>query len=68
MPKWRCYGVIDATIVLGEVEAETEEEAKAKAEELEHAYAPSLCHQCASRLEVGDMIDVIAERVEPASD
>lgn len=62
MPKYRVYGIIGATISIGEVEADSPEEAQEKADELP---IPSyqLCHQCASArnatLELGDGIDTI---------
>lgn len=64
--KYLVYGVIGATIRIGEVEAVDEAEAQEKADELPIPHY-SLCHQCGSdrnaTLELGEGIAEI--KVEP---
>ena len=62
MPKWRVTGTVTGGKCLGEYEADTKEEAEQKA--LEEAGFVSLCHQCASQCEDGEVSEPHAERVE----
>lgn len=63
MKKWTVYGIASASTEIGEVEAETKDEAIEKGNDLP-GYMPSLCYQCASRVEVGDINDVFVTEVE----
>ncbi|MFD1206657.1 hypothetical protein ACFQ38_16290 [Sporosarcina contaminans] len=63
MPKYRMYGVLDATKYLGEVEAENKEQAEEKAWESDEQHV-SICHHCSGEFDLGDMIRVIVEEVE----
>ena len=62
MPKFRCYGLVDATVTIGVVEADTPE--KATAEDMETAEVPGLCHQCADELQLGDIVKVLVSEIE----
>ena len=54
MKKWTVYLSFNATKVVEDIEAETQEEAIEKAIDRD-GYA-SLCHQCSSEIELGDVI------------
>ena len=60
--KYRCYAIYTASKYLGTVDANSEIEAEAKGEELD-CY-PSLCHQCAGEIELGDAYEVQVEADE----
>lgn len=60
MPKYRAYGIIDATKYLGEFEAKNKEEAEEMAWESENQHV-FICHQCSGEFDLGDMIKVIIE-------
>lgn len=65
MPKYRVYGVLSASVVVGEYEAETEEEAIEMANEDQDAnWMPSLCHQCSREVALGDVYKAEAEEIE----
>jgi hypothetical protein len=67
MAKWRIYGVMTADKFLGEVEADTEEEALMKADESEEINGSafvSLCHQCAREVNLGDIYEFQASKVD----
>lgn len=53
--KYRCYAIVTSSKYLGEVEADSEEEAKNEAsEKFSDEMYISLCHQCASGIDLGD--------------
>ena len=62
MKKYRVYGLVSATVDLGEYEAESAEEAEKMAEDNDDAgWYPSICHQCANEIDVGDVYEVHVE-------
>ncbi len=63
MPKYRVYAVIDATKYVGEFEAENEENAEDLAWD-NGDFHVSICHHCASEVEIGDPIRMVVEEVE----
>ncbi len=65
MKKYRVYGIVSATVDLGEYEAESKEAAQKMAENNDNVdWNPSICHQCANELEVGDVYEVMVEECE----
>ena len=53
MTKYRVYGLMTASVLLGEYEADTQPEAYAMAiNDPEANWYPSICHQCAGQTEV----------------
>jgi|GEM_PF-6084782 len=56
MNRYSVLITVDASISV-EVEAENEEQAKDLA--LEKAHRPCICHQCSSKVYVGEIIDAI---------
>lgn len=56
MKKWSVVLSVDATMIV-EVEADSGEDAKDKA--LEVAGRPTVCHQCARDLSIGDVMDAL---------
>jgi hypothetical protein len=67
MPKYRAYGTVVGEKYLGEIEAANEEEAKEKAFNLGECYI-SLCHQCSSECEDGEIHEVNVELVDENQD
>jgi hypothetical protein len=66
MKKYSVYGIISASVFLGEYEAESKEEAVKMAEENRNAnWHPTLCWQCAGEVELGDVYDTQVEEIEP---
>lgn len=66
MPKYRVYGVVIGSKLIGEYEAETPEQAKNMAADSDENYV-SLCHQCAKEIDdaqVSDAHDYQVEEVE----
>ncbi|MAK54693.1 MAG: hypothetical protein CML17_02380 [Pusillimonas sp.] len=64
MATFRVYGVATASKFIGEYEASTKEEAIEMAENDDGAdFYGSLCHQCASEFEVGDIYECQADEV-----
>jgi len=56
--RWHVYGIISASVCVT-VEAETKEEAEDKAaSELD---CPTLCHQCAREIDLGDIYEFQVE-------
>ena len=51
MSKYRVYAITMASKYVGDVEADSKEDAENKAWNMEDAYFPSLCHQCASKMD-----------------
>jgi len=65
MAKYIVYAVASASWVLGEYEASSKEEAEKMAEDDDKAeWIQSLCHQCASNVELGDCYKVEVEETE----
>ncbi len=56
MKKYRVILTVDATTTV-DVEANSEEEALELA--LEQAEMPSVCHYCAEKIDIGDIIEAI---------
>ncbi len=64
MKKYRVYGIMTASVLIGEYEAESEEEALDMADEDREAnWNPTLCHRCADEVELGDVYDTQVEEV-----
>jgi hypothetical protein len=63
MPKYRVYGTVVGGKYLGEVEADNEKEAIEKGLNLDTCWV-SLCHQCSSECEDGEIHDVHVELVD----
>ena len=58
MKKYIVYGVMTASVILGEYEAKNKEDAIKQAESNNSAnWMPSLCHQCAREVELGDVYE-----------
>lgn len=66
MPKYSCSGVVAADTYIGEVEAANAQEAIDKAWEI--ADTPSICHQCAGKLNVGDIYKIAVENIDDMKD
>ena len=63
--KYKVYGIMTASTVIGTYEAQTEEEATEKAEnDPDGNYDPSLCHQCAHEVELGEIYKTEADELE----
>ena len=64
MPKYRIYAIATASWPLGEYEAETEEAAMDLCDQDRTVdYYKSLCHHCASEVELGDTYKTEAEEL-----
>jgi len=64
MDKYKVYGVMTTNVCLGEYEASSKADAITQADrDKEAPYWPSLCHQCATEIELGDIYDTQAEKV-----
>lgn len=65
MKKYKVYGLITASVVMGEYEAESKEQAIKMSENDDQAeWFPSLCHQCAREIELNDITTLEAEEIE----
>lgn len=65
MKKYTVYGIMTASTVVGEYEAESKEEAEEMANNDPDAdWTPCLCHQCSSQVELGDAHSVQVEEIE----
>ena len=63
--KFRVYGTITGSVLIGEYKANTKEEAIEKANNDPGAnWMPSLCWQCAGEVELDDINEVVAEEME----
>jgi len=59
--KYHVYGIMSASVLLGEYEADSKEKAIEMAEQNSSAdWYPSLCHQCARKVDLGDIQDIEA--------
>ena len=64
MGRYRVFGILSASVVVGEYEANSPEEAKALADKDQNAnWMPSLCHQCAKEVDLGDICETEAEEI-----
>ena len=65
MTKYRVYGYASASKVVATVEANSKEEAITKAEnDPDSDYYMMLCHQCAGKVELGDVYELKAEEID----
>jgi hypothetical protein len=56
--KYKVYGIMTASVLIGEYEAKTAEDALDMAnDDTEADWYPSLCHQCAREIDMGDIYD-----------
>ncbi len=56
MTRYKVYGVMTASVLLGEYEADSEDEAQGKADlDKEANFYPSLCSQCSHEVELGEI-------------
>lgn len=64
MSKYSVYGLISASVYLGDYEAESEEAAIEMAEaDDENDFNPTLCHHCSNSLDIGDVYEVNADKI-----
>lgn len=63
MPRYRAFGILDASKYLGEFEAENKKQAEEIAWNSKEQYV-SICHNCSNKIDLGDMIEVIVEEVD----
>lgn len=62
--KFAVYGIMTASCLIGEYEANSAEEAQAKAEEDKDGnWYPSVCHQCSGEVSLGEIYETQAEEV-----
>jgi hypothetical protein len=62
--KYNVYGIMTASIFIGEYEAESQEEAEDMANRDSNAnWMPSLCHQCSNEIDLGDVYKTEVEEV-----
>ena len=67
MAKWRICGIASASKDLGVVEAKTKDDAITNAwndETLLDEWYMSLCHQCASEIDIGDIYQLEAVEID----
>ena len=65
MSKYRVFGIISASKVMGEYEADSPEKAIERAEEDSKAdRCPILCYQCAQKVDLGEVYKMEAELME----
>ena len=62
MPKYHCYAIATASKYLGEFEAKNKQEAEDMAYESDEC-SMSLCHQCSSEAELGDIYRIEVEKI-----
>lgn len=64
MAKYRVYGIMTASVVIGEYEADNEEDAIEKANKDPRAnWHPSVCHMCSREIDLGDIDNTEVELV-----
>ena len=64
MKKYRVYGIMTASVFLGEVEAECQEQAIERAESNgDLNWNPQLCHQCSDEVELGEVYEIQVEEI-----
>ena len=62
--KYRVYGIMTASVLIGEYEADSAEEAERMSDADPDANVwPSLCYQCSEEIELGEIYktDVVAD-------
>ena len=65
MPKYAVYGIITASVKIGEYEAKNEDEALEMADFDESAdWHPSLCWQCSEHVELADIYETQVDKIE----
>lgn len=63
--KYQVFGVLSASIFIGEYEADSKEDAIDKANEDKKAnWHPRICHHCSRNISIGDINDVEAELID----
>lgn len=63
--KYIVTGVISASTILGEYEAESKDQAEEMAKQDENAnWNPSLCNHCSNGVDLSDVYEVIVEENE----
>jgi len=69
MPKYRVYGIIQASKDLGVVEADSKEAAESQvANDPSVDVLVSLCYQCANEVDLGEVYEFNAELIEDGED
>jgi len=64
MSKYNVYGILGASVFIGEYEADTKEAADKMAEEDPEAnWNPSLCFQCGREVDIGDVYETQVEEI-----
>jgi len=54
--KYSVYGIMTASVLIGEYEAENALEAEAKCNDDEEAeWMPSICYQCSRKIDLGEI-------------
>ena len=62
MAKYAVWGIMTASIKIGEYEAENEQEARDMADNDKDAdWYPTLCHQCAKGIDLSDIYETQAD-------
>ena len=65
MKRYRVYGIMTASVLIGEYDAESEDDAIDKADDDPEACTyPTLCHQCSVEVELCEIYKTEAEEVE----
>ncbi len=65
MKKYTVMGIMSASVILGEYEAESKEQAEEMAEQDDSAdWTPTLCHHCSDEIELNDIYKVEVEEFE----
>ena len=60
--KYRVYGIMTASVLLGEYEADSPEEAERMSDADPNANLwPSLCHECSNEIDLGDIYETQVE-------
>ena len=63
--KYKVYGIMAASVFLGEYEAESPESAKDLADEDNEAnWYPSLCYQCSQEVELEDIYETQVVKID----
>ena len=60
MKNWEVFAIVDATQVLGVFKEETGEEAICKGYEQAAELDLGLCHVCANKVDVGEVVSLVA--------
>lgn len=63
--KYSVYGIMNASVHIGDYEADSKEQAEEMANDDQDAdWYPCLCHQCSTELEVDDINEVVVYESE----